>query len=82
MALTVRAERLGYYGEKRRRIGTEFVLSSTKDFSHEWMHPIDFTPETAPSRAPRRNQQDSASLAKEDVKSKMTGSSTGDQQVI
>lgn len=80
MSLNVRAIRLGYYGDKRYRVGKEFALKSVNDFSHEWMHPLDFQPE-GESKIKRRHQPDSASVAKEDAQSKSSGT-VGDQMVI
>jgi len=33
----VKAKRLGFYGNKRRREGDSFFLKSDKDFSDKWM---------------------------------------------
>lgn len=39
--MRVRATKLGYYDHKRRREGSEFVLSDPKHFSEAWMESLD-----------------------------------------
>lgn len=55
--IKVRATKLGYYGELRRRPGDVFVLTDENHFSERWMERVDAsTPErtTSPSEALRR----------------------------
>jgi hypothetical protein len=37
----VRATRLGYYGEERKRVGEVFDISHAKHFSATWMERVD-----------------------------------------
>lgn len=39
--IRVRATRLGYYGEERKRIGDVFDITSPKHFSETWMERVD-----------------------------------------
>jgi len=39
--MRVKATKLGYYEDKRRREGEEFVLTDTKHFSVKWMEKLD-----------------------------------------
>jgi hypothetical protein len=44
--IRVQATQLGYYDDKRRRIGDVFTIGSMKEFSHKWMVIVDpSTPE-------------------------------------
>lgn len=55
--IKVRATKLGYYGERRRRPGDVFVIDTEQHFSKRWMETVDpSTPErsTSPSEALRR----------------------------
>lgn len=40
-SLRVRAIRLGYYGDKRQRVGDVFDLTNEKHFSATWMERVD-----------------------------------------
>jgi hypothetical protein len=45
-AIKVEATQLGYYDDKRRRIGDVFTITSMKEFSDRWMRRVDSsTPE-------------------------------------
>lgn len=39
--MKVRATRLGYYGDKRRRPGDEFVISGPDHYSFRWMEKVE-----------------------------------------
>lgn len=57
-SLKVRARRLGYYGEQRRRVGDVFTLRAQRDFSGKWMEPVD-------ARTPERSTTPAEALAQE-----------------
>lgn len=44
MAIRVRALRLGYYGDIRRRVGDIFNIQDEKHFSTRWMERLDPKP--------------------------------------
>lgn len=42
-ARRVRATKVGFYQNARRRVGDVFVLEKESDFSEKWMEPVDAT---------------------------------------
>jgi hypothetical protein len=70
----VRATQVGYYDEKRRRVGDVFTLKQDKDFSQTWMEEVDpHTPEKITTGAEVLRQQHDEILA---------GKATGDANVL
>lgn len=52
---------MGYYGEKRRRVGDVFVLEKARDFSKKWMEYVDggtALKETGPNADLRRKHDE------------------------
>lgn len=55
--MKVRATRLGYYGDKRRREGVVFAIDE-KDFSRKWMEKISAGDPAKPAKAERKSKKD------------------------
>lgn len=65
--IKVRATRLGYYDNERKRIGDVFIIGGPKEFSTEWMETVDGStpvkttgPQTALNRETHRIAQEKA----------------------
>lgn len=89
----VRATKLGYYGEKRRRVGDVFYVEQEQLFSSRWMERVgEATPErsTTPAEALRRDhvnltagrtpqlQPNAADLIEDDADGAVGGGGKGD----
>lgn len=75
--IRVRALNLGYYGDKRRRPGDVFEISSEELFSELWMERVDkATPkrETGPNEALRQHHDE---VMKDRLQEPVEGSATG-----
>jgi len=57
--MKVKATRLGFYGNFRRKPGAEFVLSDEKHFTKSWMEKVlDSAVAPKPSQAPEVKSKD------------------------
>lgn len=76
--IRVRATRLGYYGEERKRIGDVFTIRGPKEFSDVWMQTVDgSTPERVTSSQEALNRE-THRVAREKAGNDNVGPDSGD----
>jgi hypothetical protein len=56
--MKVKAIRPGYYGDKKRRVGDEFELENTKQFSSLWMESLEEAPQTKGRKKPEEPKKE------------------------
>lgn len=82
--MKVKANRVGFFGVKRRKVGDIFNLKDRKEFSKKWMEPIGWLPDgyvrppKAASKKPKPMDVDDAALPEAELEESKESSSDVD----